>query len=64
MAKAQTTKKGNLKGGPIRISQARQSFEQDVKRPAGPQGATGAPPLIKKYISRAWQLLTLNHWPA
>jgi len=63
MAKGKTTKTGNLKSGNIRISQTQQSFDQDVKCSVGPQGAASEPPLMKKYISLAWQLLTLNYWP-
>jgi hypothetical protein len=61
MAKGKTT--GNLKGGNIRNSQTEQSFEQDVKCLVGSPGAASEPALMKKYISLAWQLLTLNHWP-
>lgn len=69
MAKGKTTKKGNPKGKVskqkrnIRIWQTQQPFEQDAKRPAGQYCGASAPSLMKKYISLAWQVLTLNYWP-
>jgi len=70
MAKGKTTERSQPKKKTskhkrkrdIRPLQTRQPVKQDAQRRIG-QDSSAAEPLIKKYISRAWQVLTLNYWP-